>query len=161
MARIAQYLWTEVPVYKELASIASAGVPNAWVRRRNELAAIRAYRDDWDGFGADAPDPRIVDTAIGFLHLLQGRGALPPTRVTLSPDGLVSMEWQDGDHLQQAQVVTETEVEWMEVVPGRPTEFNTEAVISHHSRPLENDWQVTKQPTRLIGAGGAALSYAY
>src|SRR5437667_10595783 len=59
-----------------------------WLDRENELKAIRRYRDDWDGMGATAPNPHIVDNAIRFLRKLNREGEMgAPDSVGASPTG--------------------------------------------------------------------------
>src|SRR4051812_11420687 len=101
---------------QEAASSAPADIQaiGLWEQREAELLAIRKFQDDWDGFGAEAPDPNLVDVAVAFLEELCRRDPSdPPMRVTLSPDGFVAMEWQKGDNFLRAEVATDSAVEWM------------------------------------------------
>jgi hypothetical protein len=105
-----------------------------WLARENELKVIRRYRANWDGYGADAPDRRLVDAAIYFLHEMRRRNdSFPPMRVALSPDGLVALEWVvSAQQLWRAEVRSPNEVEWMFAIPGQPTRFETEPVEPPH-----------------------------
>ncbi len=98
-----------------------------WIEREIELSKIRNYRQNWDGFDADAPDPTIMDTAILFLRNLRGRAnSVPPERVALSPNGSVTLDWLEGDNFRRAEIENPYQVDWMLVTPGQGTEFSTE-----------------------------------
>lgn len=128
-----------------------------WGKREAELLAIRRFKYDWDGFGADAPNPTLIDTAIAFLHTLQERDETdPPHRVALSPDGLVAMEWQKGRDFLRAEIGNHAEVEWMRVSHGRGTDFTTERL-----RPATRSRQAGGQAwaTSTIAAGDVGLDF--
>lgn len=98
-----------------------------WIEREIDLAKIRNYERNWDGFDADAPDPKIVDAAVTFLRSLRKReDALPPARIALSPNGSVTLDWMEGSNFVRAEIENPNQIDWMRVVPGQPTEFNTE-----------------------------------
>lgn len=98
-----------------------------WIERETDLAKIRKMGQNWDGFDSDAPDQSVVDRAASFLRLLRERdNANPPNRIVLSPNGYIALEWLLGDAFRRAEVGEENEVEWMLVIPGRSTEFETE-----------------------------------
>jgi len=160
MAAIASGIWTNLPqVTAAPETITSGTVPTEWWHRRRDLLEIRKYQDGWNGFGADAPDPKMVDAAISFLHVLERRGDTPPMRVTLSPDGLVAMEWQGDGGYWQAEIVSEREVEWMRVAPGRPTEFHTELLtLRCRDKTPEFDWQFDQQ-SRAPGVVASGFAY--
>lgn len=130
-----------------------------WKQRESELLAIRKYQEDWDGFGAEAPDTRLVDTAISFLHLLRVRGEDPPMRATLSPDGHVAIEWQMAGNYRRAELLNYRETEWMRVAPGRPTEFEIEVLpIEAPAEPTWEPWQPNKT---AAGAADSGFISAY
>lgn len=131
-----------------------------WRQREAELLAIRKYEDDWDGFGAEAPDTKLVDTAISFLQLLRTRGDDPPMRATLSPDGHVAIEWQIAGNYLRAEFVNYKEAEWMRAAPGRPTEFEIEVLPIE--APAESTWERAWQPNKTaVGAADSGFSSAY
>ena len=100
-----------------------AGIDSDIERRwRNCVAELRRLRnigDNWDGFDAPAPDPNVVDLAIVFLNVCRTRDFTnPPFRAAVSPDGTVCIEWQGGGYYLEAEVVSPSRVEWMEVLNG-------------------------------------------
>jgi hypothetical protein len=131
-----------------------------WRQRESELLAIRKYEDDWDGFGAEAPDTKLVDTAISFLQVLRARGDNPPMRATLSPDGHVAIEWQIAGNYLRAEFLNYREAEWMRAAPGRPTEFQIEVLPIE--APAESTWERACQPNKTaVGAADSGFSSAY
>jgi hypothetical protein len=136
---------------------ADIGVIGRWAEREAELLKIRKYRDNWDGFGADAPDPELVDVAISFLRELRARNEMtPPGRVALSPDGLVAIEWQKGDSFLRAEVQNLREVEWMSVVPGEQTRFITESLLDAQ---IGQTWEQAWDTSPSIAVGGAVSGF--
>jgi hypothetical protein len=110
-----------------------------WIERETDLAKIRKLGQNWDGFDSDAPDQSILDRAASFLRLLRERdNASPPNRIVLSPNGYVAFEWLLGDAFRRAELGDENEVEWMWVIPGRPTEFETEPLQMSSSQIQNN-----------------------
>lgn len=119
---IAWTLGTEFQTHPQ-ASISTDAAEKVWRDRRSDLLRIRRYRDNWDGFGADAPDPRVLDTAIEFLENLRLRDAAhPPFRATLSPNGTVGFEWQTTSEWICVEIVSTERAEWMRTVTGQRPE---------------------------------------
>ena len=61
---------------------------------------MRGLPENWDGYGAAAPEPQVIDLATEFVGMLEavfnGR-ALPPDAIHVSPTrvGGVLIEWED------------------------------------------------------------------
>jgi hypothetical protein len=147
----------EAVVRPEPVSAENIPATNQWLDRERDLKAIRRYREDWDGFGAEAPDQSLVDVAINFLHCLRARNEmLPPMRISLSSDGMLAMEWQHGELFLRAEISNLNEVEWMRVIPGRQTEFTTEPIVDRPDQTREHGW---KRPSKYA-TDAAGLSYA-
>jgi hypothetical protein len=116
----------------------------SWLAREADLAAFRKLGGNWDGFDAVAPDAAIVERAIFFLHILRDRDrSNPPGRVVLASDGLIALEWVEGNRFIQAEIGNSDDVEWMVAIPGQPTEFGVESLAVHSdSGPTEGQaWQ--------------------
>ncbi len=64
-----------------------------------QLKAMRHLRDNWDGYGAAAPQPEIIDLAQQFIGLLNAMLARPfsPAEFHVSPTriGGVLIDWED------------------------------------------------------------------
>jgi hypothetical protein len=117
-----------------------------WLEQEIDLLRIRNYGDDWDGFESDAPDLKVIDSAISFLHWLRGiEGMKPPSRVALSPSGSVALEWVDGDIFLRGEITGPNDIEWMLAMPGKPTEFMSKSLpmILGAEMVRRQEWKVT------------------
>lgn len=68
---------------------------------------------DWDGHGADAPNPKILDSAHELLVFLYMQNWSPPCRVVPTQEGGLLVEWQTADRYLEAEFVGNGRVEWM------------------------------------------------
>ncbi len=94
-----------------------------WNDRIDDLLDIRRLTDDWDGLGAPAPKPRLVDSAIMLAGWMRGRGVLPPARIVPGLTGTVLFEWQPGPGDYVEVEVTEPFTAELTVLrDGRPPE---------------------------------------
>jgi hypothetical protein len=119
-----------------------------WRERKAELLEIRKYGADWDGFDSAPPDPKLVDTAIGFLEDLRGRVPFPPVRVALGPSGTISIEWQatNGLHVE-AEIVAYNRIEWLDASDPKRIERWTELLRSDQAENPRRGaaWQSIQQ----------------
>lgn len=96
---------------------------NGWLRRIDDLLAIRGLGDDWDGLGAEAPRIELVDSAIEIAKALRVDPSWrAPTRVAATPAGAVLFEWQYPPVYLEAEVTGPTHIEWMLEVAGHETQ---------------------------------------
>jgi hypothetical protein len=92
-----------------------------WDETINALAGVRELEDNWDGLGASAPPPALLDSAVGLAYLLRGRGMSPPDRVVAGTAGTVILEWQDPDGTYcEVEIDRPFHADVMLLVPGRP-----------------------------------------
>jgi hypothetical protein len=137
--------WTEAgPVYGgswplEISADVNA---SAWTAHQSTLARIRTLGINWDGDESLPPSFGIWVRAIVFLNVLRERyPAAPPTRIALSPDGLLAFEWYDGDQFLRVEVGESDQVEWMSSCPNSPTKFKTETVAELRAPEQGQVWQ--------------------
>lgn len=74
-----------------------------------QLDAMRDLNENWDGYGAAAPEGRVLDLAREFVRLIEAvlrrRGAaadnlyVSPTRI-----GGVLIEWEDGEMEHEVEI---------------------------------------------------------
>ena len=103
-----------------LANSQEFSLVSLWDRRLEDLLSIRSLRDDWDGDGAEAPIPELMDTAIALLGWFRRSGHFPvPSRIVPSPNGTVVIEWESPDMYLEAEITTPSTVEWMEQKEGQ------------------------------------------
>lgn len=96
-----------------------------WERERwdaivDELRRFCSLGDDWDGQGAEAPSPQLVDSTLVFAQTLRRAGFPCPSRVGAGPNGTVLFEWQDENLYLEAEITQPGRAEWMWIVPGQP-----------------------------------------
>ena len=80
------------PVEQSLAERAD-GPARTWSDVIDELLALRGLKDDWDGQGAEAPDPALVDTALAVALDLRSATMAPADRAIAGVNGTVFFEW--------------------------------------------------------------------
>ncbi len=130
----------------------------SWRERELELATIREFRNNWDGYGADAPTVAVMDSAALFLAICREFDyENAPARIALSPSGFLSVDWLDGDALIRAEIQDSNEIEWMRAIPGQPTEFFTTALMDQTGSRTEQvqTWQpapVAEDEPALVSA---------
>jgi hypothetical protein len=111
----------------------------AWKEREQDLARMRSFESNWDGFDAVAPDFALLDKAEFFLCVLKERyPENPPMRAVLSADGSVAFEWAKDDKFVQAEIIDPSRVEWMFATPGQDTKFTIEHL---DAQTQEQAWQ--------------------
>lgn len=93
---------------------------DTWSQCRDELLAIRALDEDWDGQGAKAPSAALVDSAIQLAEILRQRGVDAPCRIVPGVNGTVIFEWQQDGIYREMEVIKPCHAEILEMSPGQP-----------------------------------------
>jgi hypothetical protein len=115
---------------------------SAWADRQSTLARVRTLAVNWDGDESLPPSFAVWSRASVFLNVLREREPdLPPTRIAVSPDGLIGFEWYEDHVFLRAEVADSNEVEWMSSIPGFPTAFKTEIVAELTAPEQGQVWQ--------------------
>jgi hypothetical protein len=115
---------------------------SAWADHLTTLARIRTLNVNWDGEESVPPSFPVWSRASVFLNVLREReSAFPPTKIAVSPDGLIAFEWYGNDVFMRAEVGDTNQVEWMFSIPGSPTEFQTEFVAEITAPEQGQVWQ--------------------
>jgi hypothetical protein len=103
-----------------------ADIERRWNSCREQLLQWRGMGSDWDGDGADAPKPEIIDTIVGLIRSGVGRQILsenPPDSVNALRDGTISLDWYlpASTHvIMRFDAPTVAQV--IKISPGKPTE---------------------------------------
>lgn len=97
-------------------------IDRQWSDQIMQLRRIRSMRDDWDGEGAEAPKPEVVDSVEDLLlQIREDQSAPPPSRIVASPDGALVIEWQLGnDGYVEMECSEPYRAEWMIELLDRP-----------------------------------------
>ncbi|MGL4550547.1 MAG: hypothetical protein ACRC33_05120 [Gemmataceae bacterium] len=82
-----------------------------WDQRIDDLLALRQLEDDWDGQGAEAPHPALVDGAIKLVLSLRQKGIDPALRAIAGLSGTVYLEWQTCQGYCEIEVLGPLEAE--------------------------------------------------
>lgn len=114
------------------AQIAAFAIPRShpWDEALTELRAMRDLADDWDGNGATAPGSEIINSAIEWAQDLFSQNHTPPSSVMAGPNGTILFNWQDENGYFDAELTKPHYVEWMRMVPGRPTQHGAFELIT-------------------------------
>lgn len=92
-----------------------------WYAAGVELAAIGWLRDDWDGEGAKAPTPAVLESAIRAFKRFEESGLTAPSSVVASPNGAVVFTWETATSYREAEIPQPNRISWMLERDGRPT----------------------------------------
>jgi hypothetical protein len=97
-----------------------------WEPTVQQIIQFRDLRDDWDGFGAEAPSLDVLASAIGLAYCLSDKGVDAPHRVAPGVTGSVIFEWQDSDGTySQIEIDRPLHAEVMVIEPGAPAKHWT------------------------------------
>ena len=94
----------------------------AWDAIIANVKDFSALQADWDGQGAKAPDPVLVESAILFAQLCRQGGMAAPTVVVPGLDGCVIFDWQKADVYMEVEISKPRYGEFMKVIFDRPAE---------------------------------------
>lgn len=87
-----------------------------------KIEDFSALEADWDGQGAKAPDPVLVESAILFAQLCRQGGMAAPAVVVPGLDGCVIFDWQMADVYMEVEICKPRYGEFMKVIFDRPPE---------------------------------------
>lgn len=93
----------------------------AWSPLMDELLRIRAFPDDWDGEGSEAPSYALVDGAITLALYLQAKGTSPADRVLAGVNGTIFFEWHLSNGYLEIEVTSPKDAESRWVRKGADT----------------------------------------
>ena len=82
-----------------------------WGELIAELLTFRGLEDDWDGQGAEALPPALVDGAISLARRFEAEGHAPADRVTAGVNGTIFFSWHSPEGYREVEVVSPTEAE--------------------------------------------------
>jgi hypothetical protein len=75
-----------------------------WTELIEELRALRHLEGDWDGQGAKAPPPDLVDGAIALALHFRANAMRPAVFAVAGVNGTVIFEWHDATHYLEIEV---------------------------------------------------------
>jgi hypothetical protein len=89
-----------------------------WAELIDELRALRHLEDDWDGQGAKAPPPDLVDGAIALALHFQANAMRAADYAVAGVNGTVIFEWHDATHYLEIEVTAPDRAEGRAVRKG-------------------------------------------
>lgn len=103
----------------------AAATTRSWDQLVDDLLALRQLQDDWDGQGADAPDPAVVDSALKLALDFRAAAKHPADRVVAGVNGTVFFEWFAPTEYLEIEVVSPGTAEgrWVYRETNRVEEF--------------------------------------
>lgn len=96
-----------------------------WQGSIQQIEQLRTLAEDWDGQGATAPMPEVIDSAVQLALLYRSRQTPAPNRIVPGVGGTVIMEWQIADGYCEVEIVRPGYAEGMLVTEGRPPQHWT------------------------------------
>lgn len=100
----------------------------AWI---DQLLRLRNLEDNWDGEGAEAPSPILVDAAILLTQQFAAAGYPPADRVIAGVNGTVYFEWHTPLGYAEIEVLSPLDAEYRWV----PNGSNETTVVGLPLRP--------------------------
>ncbi len=87
------------------------GPARTWNDVIDELLALRGLENDWDGQGAQAPEPALVDTALAAALDFRSSAMPPADRAVAGVNGTVFFEWFSPTKYLEIEVTAPGQVE--------------------------------------------------
>lgn len=91
---------------------------STWSQVMDDLLALRTLEDDWDGQGAKAPHPALVDSAIALAQYFRTIEKSPADFAVAGVNGTVVFEWHDPDEYLEVEVTAPGRAEGRRVRKG-------------------------------------------
>ena len=118
-----------------LLTSAESVVESLWRRCENELLQIRKLNDDWDGLGAEHPQPEVVDSVLELVSQFRKESQVPPPiRIVASPAGTVVLEWQLPSVRLEVEITKPYQAECMLEEQGKPIQHWEQSWLPPKSR---------------------------
>jgi hypothetical protein len=97
-----------------------------WEATVQKVVSFRDLGTDWDGLGARAPSPELLESSVGLAYVMRDRGVDPPQCVIAGINGTVSFEWHDRDGTYtEIEIIRPFFAEVMVIEPGQPAKHWT------------------------------------
>lgn len=99
------------PVEQAAVSVRSDEPVRSWTDVIDQLLSLRVLEDDWDGQGAEAPEPSVVDSALKLALRFRSTGMSPADRIVAGVNGTVFFEWFAPSQYLEIEVLAPGQVE--------------------------------------------------
>jgi len=98
---------------------------DSWERVFEELRSIAGLEDDWDGLGAKAPAPALLETAAKLAQWYRAGGTTAPSRIVAGTDGAIMIEWQTEGSYADVEIAEPYHAKIMLRMKGQQTQHWT------------------------------------
>ena len=103
---ISEYESSEIFGPQDLLTSLRVDENELWLGAERQLIEITQLADDWDGLGAEAPEPELIQSAIElFDGLRSNHRSPPPAHIVASANGTILFEWQGEGFYSEVEVV--------------------------------------------------------
>jgi hypothetical protein len=85
------------------------------------IESLRALAPNWDGYGAPAIDPDVIEAAKAFIARLPENVAFRPLVVPMS-NGTLQLEWHDGPKSLELEFESPDSIRYLQWHPDRGVE---------------------------------------
>jgi hypothetical protein len=95
--------------------------PNRVDRVQSALDSLRTLAPNWDGYGAPAIDPAVIEAAKSFFAKLPENLAYQPHLVPMS-NGTLQLEWHDGPKSLELEFESASSIRYLQWHPDQGVE---------------------------------------
>jgi hypothetical protein len=95
------------------------------------LDSLRSLKENWDGYGAAAPDPEILMSAASMLTSYACEGGIPVPSLSPTRTGGILFDWVASVHELEVELVTKTAASYVY--------FNTQTGVTQEGALFPDD----------------------
>ena len=105
-----------------------------WIEEAQaDIERLRRLDPNWDGYGAPAIDPAIIDVARSFVASLPATCRIPPRVVPMS-SGALQLEWHDGPRSLELEFESPDSIRYLQWHPQANVEREEILLIRDKSK---------------------------
>lgn len=101
-----------------------------------DIDALRSLGPNWDGYGAPAIDPRVIDAAKRFIANLPENLAYRP-RVVPTSNGSLQFEWHEGSKCLELEFESPRTIHYLQWQPERDIEEENTIAVKDQDRAID------------------------
>jgi len=157
---IGEYVSSEILELQDLLTSLGTDEIELWLAAEQQLIEIAQLEDDWDGLGAEAPEPEILESAIELLSNLRSiHRSPPPVHIVASANGTILFEWQGEGFYSEVEVVEPGHAACMAQSAGGPVTHWEESWSSSQGQMQQERQDALWEPYFQISQGDLAVGF--
>jgi len=110
-----------VPIKRANALAVEGDGPDSASRVRADIHSLSELAPNWDGYGAPAIDPAVIEAAEAFIARLP-QGLAPPPRVVPMSNGTLQLEWHAGPKSLELEFESPDSIRYLQWHPNEGVE---------------------------------------